>query len=79
MLEDLAIYLNTYVITNKNQYLTDKTIGVAERIEITNNETIIRRNDNKNETRKNNLEERISVLMNLPNKQDIIINNAGLK
>ena len=70
MLEDLAIYLNTYVITNKNQYLTDKTIGVAERIEITNNETIIRRNDNKNETRKNNLEERISYLMNLPNKQE---------
>lgn len=49
ILEDIAIYLNTYVITKKTFYLTLETVGKADFIEITSDYTVIRKNQMKSD------------------------------
>ncbi len=58
MLEDIAIYLNTYVITKKTFYLTLETVGKADYIEVTNDYTVIK----KSQTKSDKINKRIEYL-----------------
>lgn len=49
ILEDIAIYLNTFIVTNKTLYLTMETIGKADYVEITKDYTIIKKTNTKND------------------------------
>lgn len=77
VLEDIAIYVNTYVITNKTNFITLDTIGYCDRVEIDNKNTIIYNKKcneklkeriaylkalSKNDTNSNLLKKRISML-----------------
>lgn len=73
ILEDIAIYLNTFIVTNKTLYLTMETIGKADYVEITKDYTIIKKNNQKNEK----LEKRISYLKDNVDGNDLIKNRLA--
>lgn len=73
-LDDLAIYLNTNVISNKNISITMDTIGKADRIEITKDRTIIFK-ENINEK---NINDRIQYIKSI-NKENIYGVNKYMK